>query len=86
MQQDYTVTIHYREPSYEQTGKPRAEPYRFTYDVHAEGADRARELAIAEFERVTRESSVGWVREIVEVEVAIVEDKDGDLPSRRGRP
>jgi hypothetical protein len=65
----FYVTVEYREPSYEARTAGRPEPYRWTYDLLAESALCAREAALREFYATAAESSVGWARQIVAVEV-----------------
>lgn len=65
----YRVRILYREPSYERRAGAKREPYRWTYEVPASSQDQAVDCAVAEFHRMARLSSVGWVREIVAIEV-----------------
>jgi len=65
----YRVRVWYREPTYEARTGPRAEPFRWTFTVRANGEEEARRRALREFEEVSRQSSVGWSREVVSVEV-----------------
>jgi len=71
--QRYLVTIHYREPTYEQhTGRgPR--PYRGTFAVDAPHEDAAVARAREAFRRWSEASGVSWVREEVGVECALDE-------------
>jgi hypothetical protein len=68
----FIVELRYREPSYETYHGARAEPYRFRYRIDALSKEAAIEIAIAEFERISALSSVGWTREIVGVDVVPV--------------
>ncbi len=65
----YRVRIWYREPTYEARTAPRAAPFRWTFVIRAADEAQARRRALREFEDVTRQSSVGWSREVVSVEV-----------------
>ena len=68
----YIVDVRYREPGYEaRTGGAR-EPYRFRYRVDAGCGEAAAELALKEFNYIASISGVGWVREIVGLEVSLV--------------
>jgi hypothetical protein len=65
----FLVEVRYREPSYETRHGRRALPYRFRYSIEALDERAAEQLAVAEFHRITALSSVGWTREIVEIDV-----------------
>jgi hypothetical protein len=65
----FIVEIHYREPSYEARNGVRDAPFRFRYRIDASSADTAQKLALAELRRVTALSSVGWIRDVVDVSV-----------------
>jgi hypothetical protein len=73
----YKVTVSYREPTYEERTGPRAVPFRWTYTLLADSADHARRRALSEFDEVTRQSSVGWSRQVVAVDV-----READPPLR----
>ena len=62
---EYKVLINYREPTYQRDRPPT--PFRWTFIVTATSASHACDEAVAEFRRIERLSSVGWVREIVGV-------------------
>ncbi|HEY3353861.1 MAG TPA: hypothetical protein VGQ83_11480 [Polyangia bacterium] len=68
----FRVRIFYREPTYETRFGPRPDPHRWTYEVEAAGEDEAERLARARFRGDAESSWVGWVRQIVDVEVAEV--------------
>jgi len=68
----FIVEIHYREPGYEARHGARDKPFRFRYRIHAGSAESARWLALDEFRRITELSSVGWVRDVVGVDVTPV--------------
>ena len=68
----YLVEIQYRELSYETRNGPRPEPYRASFRINANCERHAIALAIAEFRRLAVESAVGWTRDIVGVNAAIV--------------
>jgi hypothetical protein len=65
----FIVEIHYREPGYEARHGARDEPFRFRYRIDAGNAESARWLALDEFRRIAELSSVGWVRDVVGVDV-----------------
>lgn len=65
----YRVRILYRERTYEKRAGAKPEPYRWTYKLQAPSEQQAVDLAVAEFQHIARLSSVGWVREIVAIEV-----------------
>lgn len=67
----YEVTIRYREPSYERAAGPRAEPFRWTYEIVSDDDDSARRRAVSQFREMERLSSVGWVREIDSIDVTL---------------
>lgn len=66
---EFLVEIHYREPGYELRHGARREPYRFRYRVEATTEAAAVAHALAELERISAISAVGWIREVVGVEV-----------------
>ena len=66
----YLVRISYREPTYElYTGRTTPKHYRVIYELTATTEQNAVSQAIAEFKHITSLSSVGWQREIVDVQV-----------------
>ena len=65
----YEVTIRYREPSYERKVGPKAEPYRWTFEIVSDDDATARDRAVGQFREMERLSSVGWVRVIERVDV-----------------
>lgn len=65
----FIVEVRYREPSYETHHGAHPEPYRFRYRLDAPNEEAAVAMAIAEFERMTAQSSVGWTRLIVQIVV-----------------
>jgi hypothetical protein len=67
----YQVTIRYREPSYEHSAGRKAEPYRWTFEIDSADHDGARRSAVSQFREMERLSSVGWIREIEQVDVRI---------------
>jgi hypothetical protein len=69
MARRYEVTIRYREPTYEKAVGPKAEPYRWTYEMVADDEVDARKRALGEFREMERLSSVGWRREIEAIDV-----------------
>jgi hypothetical protein len=70
MDRRYTVVIRYREPGYELVSGPKAEPYRWTYEIVAVDAGEAQRKAVREFRAIEQQSSVGWAREIEDVEIS----------------
>jgi hypothetical protein len=70
----YRVTILYREPTYEALHGARARPYRGSFEVTAPHPDAAVALARRRFREATAQSGVGWVREVVGVEVHALDD------------
>lgn len=68
----FRVTVRYREPSYERQKDVASIGYRWTFRVEAAGEPEACRVALAEFRRVARESSVGWVREVTTVSISRV--------------
>jgi hypothetical protein len=66
----YKVIIRYREPSYERVSGPKAEPYRWTFEMLATDAADAQRRAVGEFRQVERESGVGWAREIEGIDIS----------------
>lgn len=80
MQQRYLVTIHYREPTFERhtygDNVTRLHPFKVRYEVTTLTAneERARGLALREFYNMVAHSSVGWVRQIVQVDCEALGD------------
>ena len=72
MRPSFHVVVRYREPSYEAYAGAKEQPYRWTFAANTSDAREATALAVDEFRRMERLSSVGWVREIVDVEVSSV--------------
>lgn len=66
---EFIVELQYREPGYEARTGPRAQPFRFRYRISANSEAQARWLALEEFRRITELSSVGWIRDVVGVDV-----------------
>ena len=69
---EFRVRILYREPTYQshQEGREgRKRPYRWTYVVEAQCSEDAKAQAMDEFRQVERLSSVGWSREITDIEI-----------------
>ena len=77
MGSSFHVVVRYREPTYESYAGAKEQPHQWTFVVPASDAREATALAVGEFRRMERLSSVGWVREIAEVEV---------LPASPDRP
>jgi len=67
----YEVTIRYREPSYERAVGRKAEPYRWTYEIVSDDDADARKRAVGKFREMERLSSVGWIREIEQIDVTV---------------
>jgi hypothetical protein len=67
----FHVRIYYREPTWELYHGPRPEPLQASYDIEAVDAEHARRLALNEFRASGRDSGVGWVKEVVRVDVEV---------------
>ena len=67
--QRYLVTIHYREPTYEQHVGRGPKVYRGSFAVEASHVDAAVARAREAFRAWSQASSVSWVREEVAVSV-----------------
>ena len=67
----YRVEIQYREPTYERATGNQPKAYSWTYVIRADTEDEARAWAVNEFKRIERLSSVGWIREIVGMNVSL---------------
>lgn len=65
----FRVIIRYREPTYAAHHEPKAKPYEWTFRIKAATAAAAKGQALGEFHAIAALSSVGWVREIVDVDV-----------------
>jgi hypothetical protein len=65
----YRVRIDYREPTYEARVGPKRTPYTWTYEVVAPNEKEAAQIALREFRETARVSSVGWLREVVGIQV-----------------
>lgn len=65
----FIVEVQYREPGYEARTGARDEPFRFRYRITACNETQARWFALDEFRRISALSSVGWIRDIVGVDV-----------------
>lgn len=63
----YSVLIEYREPTFDRGTSAERPPYRWTYRVPASTAGEASETALRLFRQTALLSSVGWVREVVNV-------------------
>ena len=70
--QRFRIAIKYREPIYELAAGKKAEPYGWSLDVVAPDAVEALRVALAHFEGLQRLSSVGWVREVVRIEIDVL--------------
>jgi hypothetical protein len=66
----FRVVVHYCEPTYASHSESEARTYRWTYKILAFDPAQAERRARAEFREVERQSSVGWTREIVRVEIS----------------
>ncbi len=65
----YRVRIHYREPTCELYAGAKDQPYHWVYDVDAASPQEAKELALAQFKDMERQSSVGWTRTVILIEL-----------------
>ncbi len=72
----FSVTVLYREPTYERRFGKKRLAHRFTFRVAADSVDAAREQALAEFETWARLSGVSWIREVVGT--LVLPDRCGD--------
>jgi hypothetical protein len=68
----FRVRILYREPTYELVRGFARDPYSWTHELEAASLDRAREEALSVFSRAGADSNVGWVREVVRVDVEVL--------------
>lgn len=68
---EYVVEVWYREPTYEAHVGPKAEPYTWRYRICAASEAEAQEHALGQFKALAEVSSVGWVREVIEVKVSL---------------
>jgi hypothetical protein len=66
----FKVTVFYREPDFEARIAPRAEPFRWTYQIKASSPTAAASAAAAEFAETARLSSVSWRRDIIAIDTA----------------
>lgn len=66
---DYLVRVTYREPNFEEVEPQARSPFTWTWRISAPGEDEARVKAIREFDRMQMLSSVGWIREVVDISV-----------------
>jgi hypothetical protein len=65
----YRVRIHYREPTYELANGAHKRPFHWTYTITATSPHEAQLLALEEFRQMAIASGVGWVRQILLVEL-----------------
>jgi hypothetical protein len=65
----FVVEIFYRELSYETRHGRKDAPYRWRFRAHASSPSVAIGAAVAEFRRMEALSSVGWTREIMDIQV-----------------
>jgi predicted HicB family RNase H-like nuclease len=69
----YRVRLFYREPTYESSTEETKEvPYSGSFDVRAPDFGSALQRALSQFAEAQRLSSVGWVREVVRVEIELL--------------
>ena len=66
----FEVTVHYTEPLYRLYRKLPPKVYTCRSKVDAEDFTEALSQALAIFKLTTQQSSVGWLRKVVRVEVA----------------
>lgn len=66
---DYLVRVSYREPTFEEAEPEARSTYTWTWRIAAPGEDEAKKKAIREFDRMQLLSSVGWIREVVDIHV-----------------
>lgn len=70
----FRVRIIYREPTYEAATGKTCGAYSGTFLVSAPSHVAAANRAMNQFRELERLSSVGWVREVVEVQVEVDND------------
>lgn len=66
---DYLVRVTYREPNFEEAEPKARSPFTWTWRIAAAGVEEAKNRAIREFDRMQLLSSVGWIREVVDIHV-----------------
>jgi hypothetical protein len=72
----FAARILYREPTYEgSAGKSKRTPYSFGFEMKAVDAVDALQLALWESDSTQRLSCVGWVREVVHIEINVLEPR-----------
>ena len=69
----FRIKLQYREPTYELTAGRKAEPYSGgSFEITASHAVEALQIALDRFESLQRLSNVGWVREVVRIEIEVL--------------
>lgn len=74
----FLVTVEYLEPTYRHDGHR----YTFSFRVDAASASAAVDHALAEFHRMSALSSVGWVREIAALHIALERADQGRITAQ----
>lgn len=69
----FKIAIKYREPTYELGAGRKPEPFiGGSFEIPAEDAVEALRIALRRFDEMQKLSSVGWVREVVHVEIDLI--------------
>ncbi|HEY3449561.1 MAG TPA: hypothetical protein VGK67_24625 [Myxococcales bacterium] len=71
-QQRFRVRVLYREPTYAATTGREPRTYSGTFEVSARTAQQAGDAALRQFEKIERQSGVGWAREVVDLQIVPV--------------
>ncbi len=66
---EYEVTIFYREPSYELRNGRKKDPYTGDYRVRTDTKEKAKELALKQFEEQGDAALVSWIRVVESIRV-----------------
>ncbi len=69
----FNVIVHYTEPLYRLYRKLPPKVYSCRSKIEASDFDEALSEALAIFKLTTKQSSVGWLRKVVRVEVERIE-------------
>lgn len=76
----FSVTVFYREPTFEARIGRVGPPFAWTFTVHAYDAESAVALAREEFEEMARASSVGWTRVVVAWDITLAGAPEASAP------
>ena len=73
MAQRFRIALKYREPTYELGAGRKPEPYSGgSVEIVALDAAEALGIALRRFDEMQRLSSVGWMREVVHIEIDLL--------------